>query len=307
MHETVRDLIEDIRAEDSHIHTLMFKYGDGLRVSHSTTIEDLIKSEFIVDINAASYRVPVTPDVVNEGVSRKVLSTNDIRSLMERAYFDRLRTRLQADPRHHMPFSEFVSWCAEYGLGETEATNFSRALHYAGFILHFADNSELSGHIFLRPQNVLSTVTDALSLDYIRMTDLAKNDELKALQSTFAQLNKTKVDLDKQAYRYATWMLRLGFAGICAQFFILSEMVWVYFNWDIMEPITYFVFLTTLIIGYTFFLLTKADYTYPELARRVANRRLRDLYLRSNFNWSKWNNYKTRIESLQKEIGLQQN
>lgn len=64
LHETVRDLIEDIRAEDPHVHTLTFKYAnDNLRVSHSTTIEDLIKSEFVVEINAASYKVPVLADV----------------------------------------------------------------------------------------------------------------------------------------------------------------------------------------------------------------------------------------------------
>jgi hypothetical protein len=63
LHETVRDLIDDIRGEDANVHTLIFKYSDGLRVSHSTTVEDLLKSEFIVDINNASYKVPVLPDV----------------------------------------------------------------------------------------------------------------------------------------------------------------------------------------------------------------------------------------------------
>jgi hypothetical protein len=241
---------------------------------------------------------------VTEGVSRKVLSTNDIRSLMERAYFDRLRTRLQSDPRHHIPYNEFVAWCAEYGLGETEASNFSRALHYAGFILHFADNSELSGYIFLKPDNVLSTVTKSLDLQYLRSSDLAKSEELKSLQANFVALDTSKTSMEHQAERYATWMLRAGFVAICAQFFILSEMVWVYFNWDIMEPVTYFVFLSTLIIGYTFFLFSKQDYTYPALARRIANRRLRELFLRSNFNWAKWNNYKTRIEQLKSQIGV---
>lgn len=223
---------------------------------------------------------------------------------MERSYFDRLRARLQADPRHHMPYSEFVSWAAEYGLSEADASNFSRALHYAGFILHFADNAELAGYVFLKPSNVFQTVTDSLSLQYLRQSDLAVRDELKELETKFSSLDKTKHSLDAQAERYATWILRLGFVGICAQFFILSEMVWVYFNWDIMEPVTYFVFLSTLIIGYTFFLMSKIDYTYPALARRVANRRLRELYLKSNFNWAKWNAYHQRIAELKKQIGL---
>jgi hypothetical protein len=85
--------------------------------------------------------------------------------------------------------------------------------------------------------------------------------------------------LDLAADKYANAMMQLGFLGVSGMFFLIARMVWVYFNWDIMEPITYFVGLTTLIIGYTFFLFTRADYTYPEAKRRIANKRLRKLYL----------------------------
>jgi hypothetical protein len=61
--ETVRELIEDIRAEDNTINTLLVRYADGLRVSHTTTIEDLLKSDFVIEINNVNYKVPVHEDV----------------------------------------------------------------------------------------------------------------------------------------------------------------------------------------------------------------------------------------------------
>jgi hypothetical protein len=67
-----------------------------------------------------------------------------------------------------MKYQEFFEWCKEYGLTESEAQNFLRALHYAGFVLHFSDNAELANVIFLHPSRVFSTVKDSLNLFYLK-------------------------------------------------------------------------------------------------------------------------------------------
>jgi hypothetical protein len=47
------------------------------------------------------------------------------------------------------------------------------------------------------------------------------------------------------------------------------RMVWIDFNWDIMEPVTYFVTFGTLIFGFAFFTMTKIDYSYPAFKERI--------------------------------------
>jgi len=86
-------------------------------------------------------------------------------------------------------------------------------------------------------------------------------------------------ELDAAADRHAKRVIVAGFFFISAIFFGLAQCVWVFFNWDIVEPITYFVGLTTLIGGYSFFLATNTDYSYPAWRERLANKKRRKLYL----------------------------
>ena len=109
---------------------------------------------------------------------------------------------------------------------------------------------------------------------------------------------------DKKASRSATVWLYAGCAYLIVQFFVLAKMVWVDFNWDIMEPVTYFVTLGTLIGGYIFFVFAKKDYTYLELENRMTDKKLRKLYLANRFNWQQWNAVRNRIQELRVDLKL---
>lgn len=80
-------------------------------------------------------------------------------------------------------------------------------------------------------------------------------------------------------------------------------MVWIDFNWDIMEPVTYFVTLGGTIIGYMFFVLFKVEYTYMALKERQVNKNLRKLYLKNEFPWTRWNELDQRIHALVHDLG----
>jgi len=66
-------------------------------------------------------------------------------------------------------------------------------------------------------------------------------------------------------------------------------MVWIDFNWDIMEPISYFVGLATMMVGVLFFSLYRTEYTYFALMERQRLKALRKLYINKEFNWERWN------------------
>jgi len=80
-------------------------------------------------------------------------------------------------------------------------------------------------------------------------------------------------------------------------------MVWIDFNWDIMEPISYFVGLSTMMIGVLFFVLYRAEFSYRALRDRQRNKTLRKLYITREFNWKKWNELHQKVESYKKGLG----
>lgn len=45
----------------------------------------------------------------------------------------------------------------------------------------------------------------------------------------------------------------------------LARLIWWEYDWNIMEPVTYFAYLSTVIIGYTYYALIRDDYTYANL------------------------------------------
>jgi hypothetical protein len=112
------------------------------------------------------------------------------------------------------------------------------------------------------------------------------------------------VTYDEQADNHARRVLLMSGVYLAAQFSVLARFVWVDFNWDIMEPITYFVTLGTMIWGYTFFTFTKTDYSYPAFKERIARRKLRAIYLKNEFNWKRWDTLYQRTKQLEDELAL---
>jgi len=114
---------------------------------------------------------------------------------------------------------------------------------------------------------------------------------------------KKKLVLDVRSKRRAKWWMRTALGYLIIQFSILARMVWIDFNWDIMEPVTYFVGVFTLLFGFSFFVLYDQDYTYHALERRQQMLALRRLYISEEFNWKKWNNLNNRVQLISKLLG----
>lgn len=70
-----------------------------------------------------------------------------------------------------------------------------------------------------------------------------------------------------------------------------------------MEPVTYFVFLSTIIVGYTFFVKYSEEFTYDALKDRQRKKALRRYYLNNDFNWRRWNELDTEVRELTFKLG----
>lgn len=289
-----------MRSEDGKIESLIFFYEDGRRVAHTTTMADLVKSNLVIELNGAKHELKASEGGELEAVQTNelksfgnlveagVLTVDDLDTLMKRAYFYKIRQRVESDPRKTISVEEFYRWANEFGLSEEDAQVLLRALHTSAVVQHFETNATLAKHIFLKPDELLYSVASSLDLQLLSKADGTNLAALKRVQRDIAELDQEKAKYDGIARTHANRLMFGLFVYLLFQFGVLADMVWIDFNWDIMEPITYFVTLTTVIGGFSFFIKSKRDYTYPALAERFANSKLRKLYIANRFPYKTW-------------------
>lgn len=232
------------------------------------------------------------------------MHVRDIDSLVQRAYASKIRNQLESDPRVRMPLQEFYTWCTEYNLNEKQSQTLLRSLKHCGVVVHFSENEDLNKYIFLKPEVIFNALSESLNMNLLRKTDMEKMAELLELEEKLKTLDAEKQTYEIEAEKYARIMLWGGLVYLVSQFLILARMVWIDFNWDIMEPITFFVTYTTIMGGYLFFLFNTDDYTYPKLSDVMKNRRLRTLYIRNRFNWKEWNEMDVRRQEIKKDLNI---
>jgi hypothetical protein len=314
-HETLGELLKEIRAEDEKLDSLVMYYEDGRRVAHTTTIEDLVKSGVLrIGVNGVMQEMRIHSDILEAAEKKElegggssaaggVLSVDDVSMLVKRGYFYKIRQRCESDPRKTITVDEFYRWANEYGVDNSDAKILLKALHTSAVVQHFESNAELSKFIFLKPDELLFNVANSLGLRLLSKGDGTNLAALARVEREIAVLDQEKQKFDSIARKHANKLMFGLFVALLAQFGILADMVWIDFNWDIMEPITYFVTLTTVIGGFSFFIKSKRDYTYPALAERFANSKLRKLYIANRFNYKTWSALDQERSSLVSKIG----
>jgi len=121
----------------------------------------------------------------------------------------------------------------------------------------------------------------------------------------YNKLNKIKEKYDHMAIRRAYAFFGVGFIYLVFQFAILARMIWIDYSWGVMEPVSYFVGLGTMIIGLSFFAAMNQEYTYNNLFDYVRKKFLRRIYLRKKFNWRKWNVLHQEVSFINTQLSLE--
>ena len=76
------------------------------------------------------------------------------------------------------------------------------------------------------------------------------------------------------------------------------------YGWDTMEPITYLGGLSTIMLGYLWFLYHNREVSYRSALTLTVSRRQNALYTAHNFDLVKWENLIEEANALRKEIKL---
>jgi hypothetical protein len=293
-------LVHDIRSEDPNVKKIEFSDSNGVRFSHSVPIKDLLACDFKLTLNSKEFTVTVP----HKNLPADFIGKTDIKDLIKKVYFMKIKEKLKNDPRKNISVSEFLEWCTEYGISESEARNLLKSLHFIGTVLNFQDNRQLCDTIFLNPSFLTDHLTNTLNLRIIKKSDVDLHSQLDILTPEYNELTAQKKKLERAAGRRADVLLFAGLCYLAAQFSILFRFVYFDFSWDVVEPVSYFVGLATIIGGLTFYVLTDIDFTYYGLRDHLKNRRLKKLYLGKNFDWKRWSELDEKITLLKKTLDI---
>eukprot|EP01117_Protostelium_nocturnum_P008511 TRINITY_DN304_c0_g1_i1.p1 TRINITY_DN304_c0_g1~~TRINITY_DN304_c0_g1_i1.p1 ORF type:complete len:348 (-),score=139.09 TRINITY_DN304_c0_g1_i1:173-1216(-) len=204
--ETVKDFIQDLKAEDSSVSSASLHDPNGGRISASSRLDEVFDAPFELVVNGKKFTVGV-------GAGSNRVSSEDTESL--NAAYEAMKnagTPGTPVPSHMVP---------------------------------------------------------------------ATREEILSIEKELLPLMRVKLELDRKAYRFADLALFGGLGAFSAQWMFLARLTWWDFNWDIMEPVTYFITSGTALMAYIYFVLVKQEYTFENLRDGIATKRMLTNYTRS--------------------------
>jgi hypothetical protein len=131
---------------------------------------------------------------------------------------------------------------------------------------------------------------------YLRM-------RLRKTSNSISQMADIKKECDELAHKAAQRVAQSGFAGIVGWWGVVYYLTFqTELGWDVMEPVTYLVGLSTLIGGYVWFLYHNREVSYRSAMNFTISRRQQKLYQSRNFDLRKWEVLMEDGNALRKEI-----
>jgi len=106
-------------------------------------------------------------------------------------------------------------------------------------------------------------------------------EEIARLEREIFPLMREKLALDAKAYAFSDTVLFGGLGAFAAQYIFLARLTWWEFNWDVMEPVTYFITSGTALLAMFYFVLAKQEYTFENVRDGIARRRMAVTYWKS--------------------------
>ncbi|KAF3044435.1 hypothetical protein E8E12_010625 [Didymella heteroderae] len=189
----------------------------------------------------------------------------------------------QDAPADKMSTRKFVRWSSSTEIGD--------------FIRDAARGQEFAIEIEGAPEEIRVGVPSFNDRTYyLRM-------RLRKTSKQISSLADIKAKCDKLAHKAAQQVAMAGFAGIVGWWGVVYYLTFqTELGWDVMEPVTYLVGLSTLIGGYVWFLYHNREVSYRSAMNFTISRRQQKLYSQHNFDLRKWEVLIEDGNALRKEI-----
>eukprot|EP01133_Synstelium_polycarpum_P001531 gene1531-1787_t len=222
-------------------------------------------------------------------------SSTDFATILKSSNATKLRERLTLDPRSKISYDEFKSLVLESGFKDNEVSRISSVLTESGNIIHLPNSTvpNLTNSVFIKPNHVYQSMYHVLDIEnkgvgLEKLIEMKKR-EIAVIDEKIAPLDTIKSAIDSKANRSAHRVVWLGLGYLVVQAGIIGRLTWWDLSWDIMEPVTYFVSFGTVLIGYTYFTLTKTEYTFEALNATLFKRKQAKFIRKQNFPIDEFN------------------
>eukprot|EP00249_Psilotum_nudum_P028279 c370_g1_i1 orf=185-1126(+) len=183
-----------------------------------------------------------------------------------------------------MIYGEFLELCKDMGMASchSDAKELAKSLDNTGEVILFRNR------VFLHPEQVADALAKAIPLFLFPTMDDPRRHEL-------ALMEREKAEIDKIAYGRARRLLTLGLVAYTLQIAVCFRLTFWELSWEVMEPITFFMNNTGLLLaGYLFLLKTNRDPSCVNAARTIFCSQQEKLMRKRNFDIA-------RFQQLQKQ------
>ncbi|KAF1936150.1 hypothetical protein EJ02DRAFT_459776 [Clathrospora elynae] len=189
----------------------------------------------------------------------------------------------QEAPADKQGARKFVRWSSSTEIGD--------------FIRDAARGQEFSVEIEGAPEEIRVGVPSFNDRTYyLRM-------RLRKTSKKISDMADIKKECDRLAHKAAKNVAKAGFAGVVGWWGVVYYLTFqTELGWDVMEPVTYLVGLSTLIGGYMWFLYHNREVSYRSAMNFTVSRRQHKLYSQYNFDLRKWEILIEDGNALRKEI-----
>ncbi|KAL1591746.1 hypothetical protein SLS60_011745 [Paraconiothyrium brasiliense] len=180
---------------------------------------------------------------------------------------------------------------------ERKFVRWSSSTEIGDFIRDAARGQEFAVEIEGAPEHVRVGVPSFNDRTYyLRM-------RLRKLSKKISGMAEMKKECDHLAHKSAQRVAQAGFAGIIGWWLVVYYLTFqTELGWDVMEPVTYLVGLSTLIGGYMWFLYHNREVSYRSAMNFTVSRRQHKLYTQRGFDLRKWETLIEEGNALRKEI-----
>ncbi|KAJ3550902.1 hypothetical protein NMY22_g130 [Coprinellus aureogranulatus] len=153
-----------------------------------------------------------------------------------------------------------------------------------------------------RAQDPLETVIEVQVPTFADRTRYLRR-KLQHIERQIASMEDLKLHCDKEAHRGARRMAVTGFGMLVVYWGAVARLTFWDYGWDIMEPITYLSGLSTVILGYLWFLYQGREVSYSSVLAQSISKRRDQLYRNHGFDIERWVELVGERKSLRREIG----
>jgi len=237
--------------------------------------------------------------VVNPFVS--CASTDQIKRFFDESRYRELMELINMDTRIRLSVAEFTRLMEEVGFLVEDVETVRAKFSDLGVIMDFGTTHDI---VIIKPERVLDAWEESTSLKLTHTSKfiVERKVKLEALREKLKPLQAQAVEIEKEADHFAELAMRGLFAYAVTYSGVLTYLIFWLLSWDIMEPASYLLGLSNLILAMYFFNTTKTEFSFEAICNTIKVGRRNQLYKKRSFEEEEFQKILKEIEEAENDL-----